>query len=247
MMNMIFFFFFEFDTNVENLFLNMAQQVDFQNDEVIQQSYNKDTQEANIKQVYKVNATELSEQLYLGTQWQAHDTKTMTELGITHLISCFKDKWDFVNNLKALEETRVEITEMEADENKYSENTLPLNEILNNYLIPFLDIVCKKETNKIFIYCNSSVNHSPTIAVVMIMHLQKKNLKQAYDEVKRKHGKMMCVSKGWMKQLRELDKKLYGQYSTKDDALETKESKYAAILAKMKQTKLELAKEAENK
>eukprot|EP01084_Bolivina_argentea_P180864 312438_1 len=219
----------------------------YKNDDVVQQTYNKETQDANIKQVYKVSVTELSAQLYIGTQWQAHDTKSMNEVGITHLISCMNDDWGFVNNLKPLEDNRCEIKEMQTDENKYDKDTLPLNDMLNNYVIPFVDVVLKDEKNKILFYCKSATNNSPTIAIITVMYSQKKNLKEAYDFVKGKHGKLLCVSDAWMKQLRELDNKLYGKYSTKSDDVQTKEAKMAAILAKMQKAKAQLAQEQQAK
>eukprot|EP00483_Globobulimina_turgida_P008905 UN08923 len=125
------------DNSRYSQYVNLKQ---YKNDQVVQQTYNKDTQQANIKQVYKVSVTELTPQIFIGTQWQAHDTKTMLGLGITHLISCISDDWDFVNNLKKLEENRIVIGEMQTDENKYDDNKLPLNEILNNCVIPFVDV-----------------------------------------------------------------------------------------------------------
>ena len=106
---------------------------------------------------------------------------------------------------------------------------------------PFLDIVLAEKSNRILVYCNSSTNHSPTIAVVMMMHSKGMDLKTAHHFVAEKHGKMMCISSEWMEQLRDLDLKLYGKHSTKGQELETKESKYAAILAKMQKAKMELA------
>ncbi len=64
----------------------LPQQKSYEDDEVVQTVFNKKSQSANIKQVYKVKATELTPQILLGTQWQAHDTKTMKELGVTHLM-----------------------------------------------------------------------------------------------------------------------------------------------------------------
>ena len=113
--------------------------------------------------------------------------------------------------------------------------------VLENVLSPFLDIVLAQKSNRILVYCNSSTNHSPTMAVVMMMHSKGMDLKTAHQFVAQKHGKMMCVSSEWMEQLRALDLRLNGKHSTKGQELETKESKVAAILAKMQKAKLELA------
>ena len=219
----------------------LAQQVSYQEDEVVKEVFNPQSQSANIKQVYKVNATELTPQILLGTQWQAHDTNTMKELGITHLISCMKDDWGFVHNLKALDEMRIEIEEMDKMENGMTSDTLPIHDILEEVLSPFLQIVLENESHRILVYCNSSTNHSPTIGVVMMMHSKGMDLKTAHQFVKDKHGKMMCISGEWMKQLQALDYKLFGKHSTKGIEIETKETKMAAILAKMQKAKLELA------
>ena len=224
-------------------YVQHINQKQYENDETVQSIYNEKTQQANIKQVYKVHVTQLTNSLFLGTQWQAHDTNTMKSLAITHLISCIKDDWSFVNNLKNLEQTRIEISEMVSDENKYDDDNLPLEQIWNNYLKDALDIILKKNGNKILIYCNSSSNHSPTIAIVIMMYSQGNNLKDAYDFVKARQGRMMCISDGWMKQLRELDKKLHGKYSTKDNEIETQQSKRESILAKIKKAQQQLKQE----
>ena len=218
--------------------VNMKQ---YENNEEIESAYNKDTQQANIKQVIKVNATELiKDRLYLGTQWLAHDTQSMTELGIKYLLSCFNDDWGFVNNLKELQENMIIIEEMEADENKENDN---IKKIPDTYIEALVAIMKENSKEKVLIYCKSSVNLSPTIAIATIMLLQGMTLKDAFEFVKEKHCKILCISDEWMKGLREYDKKLYGEYSTEEKQLETKASKYAAILAKMEATKKQLAKE----
>merc|ERR1719334_640293 len=140
----------------------------YEADGVVKSVFNEKSQSANIKQVYKVKATELTSQILVGTQWQAHDTKTMKELGITHLISCMKDEWGFVHNLKKLDETRVEIADIDQKEKGMDGDTLPIYDILDDVLSPFLEFVLMENKNRILVYCNSAVNHSPTIAVVMM-------------------------------------------------------------------------------
>lgn len=225
----------------------LPQQTSYEADDVVKEAFNPQSQSANIKQVYKVKATELTSQILLGTQWQAHDTKTMKELGISHLISCMKDDWGFVHNLKSLDETRIEIEEMDKMENGMKSGndgnaeTVPIQDILDNVLSPFLEIVLKEKSNRILVYCSSSTNHSPTIGVALMMHSEGMDLKTAHQFVKDKHGKMMCISAEWMKQLQALDYKLFGKHSAKGIEIETKETKMAAILAKMQKAKLELA------
>ena len=219
--------------------LNMKQ---YENDKKVQESYNKDTQQANIKQVIKVKASELIEdRLYIGTQWMAHDTQSMKELGIKYLISCFKDEWSFVNNLKDLQENMIMIEEMD-DENKTE-----IEQVANDYIQSLVTIMKENNKDRVLIYCKSSVNKSPTIAILTMMLLDDKSLKESYEFVKEKHGKIMCISDEFMKQLREYDYKLYGKYSTNEKQLETKQSKYEAILAKMKETQAQLAKEQADK
>ena len=212
----------------------------YKDNEEVEQVYNKATQEANVKQVIKVKATELiPDRLYLGTQWLAHDTQSMKELGIKYLISCMKDEWGFVNNLKELEENMIVIEEMD-DENKENDN---IEEIANTYIQSLVAVMKENTSDKVLIYCKSSANLSPCIAVLTIMLLENKTLKEAHEFVKEKHGKIMCISDDWMKSLREYDKKLYGEYSTDEKQLETKQTKIADIMAKIQAAKAQLAKE----
>ena len=109
----------------------LPQQKSYEADEVVKTVFNEKSQSANIKQVYKVKATELTPQIMLGTQWQAHDTKTMKEFGVTHLISCMKDDWGFVHNLKKLDETRVEMEDIDDLEKGQNADTLPIHQVRN--------------------------------------------------------------------------------------------------------------------
>lgn len=89
--------------------------------------------------------------------------------------------------------------------------------------IPVLDSIykrCVDENLCMFFHCSAGVNRSATLLTAWIMHYFKRNLKEAYSLVRKGRNKV-CIHDLYMDQLRELDKSLFGEYSTTDGELLT--------------------------
>ena len=124
--------------------------------------------------------------------------------------------------------------------------------ILNDFFA-FVDSALQQQSNVVLIYCASSTNKSPTLAIAYLMHANQMTLADAVAKVKGLHGKKMCLSDGYMGQLREWDVRVNGVDSMENanntngnaNNAQTKSAKIAAILAKMKATEQQLQREEE--
>ena len=90
----------------------------------------------------------------------------------------------------------------------------------------------ESDEHRVLIHCSAGVNRSPSMTIGFVMLHCKLTLKAAYELVSSKHTRT-CIHDSYMSQLRELDKDLYGEYSTSEDELPTTRSTLRAIFAKL--------------
>mmetsp|Transcript_14473 Transcript_14473/g.21766 ORF Transcript_14473/g.21766 Transcript_14473/m.21766 type:complete len:206 (+) Transcript_14473:87-704(+) len=89
--------------------------------------------------------------------------------------------------------------------------------------LPVMDNVyehCKREKCSMFVHCSAGVNRSATLLVAWIMHKFNMNLKTAHRIVEEGRPKI-CIHDCYMKQLRQLDIDMHGEYSTGENELLT--------------------------
>ncbi|ETO36940.1 hypothetical protein RFI_00122 [Reticulomyxa filosa] len=172
--------------------------------------------------------TKILDYLYLGDKRQAYNEKLLQTIGITHIFAC-------ISTFFSQEDNKVIQIKCSPMDDRGNSN-------LPSHVAKAIKFVKKaqeweaenKVPAKILVYCSLSVNRSPSLVLGILMELHKMTLKEAYKFVSSKHSKV-CIHDKYMSQLREFDKQIFGEYSTKENELPTTSSVMAEVVAKLRQ------------
>lgn len=150
------------------------------------------------------NPSEVLPTIYLGSKDDIAKVTRLKEIGITHILCVSSGKPQKLDGVKLL-------TVVMADNGNSQ-----LRDIMKRSF-PFIE-ESQKKGNKLLIHCNLGQNRSPTLLIAWLMTKKRWTFYHAHKYVK-KARELIQPHKLYLDQLRELDKELFGVYSTPDDYL----------------------------
>jgi len=142
--------------------------------------------------------------IYLGSKEDAAKATRLKEIGITHILCVTSGKENRLDGVKLL-------TVVMADNGNST-----LEDIMNRSF-RFIE-ESQQEGNKLLIHCERGQNRSATLLIAWLMSKKRWSLYRSYMFVKEAR-QMIKPHKLYLDQLRELDKRLFGIYSTPEDYL----------------------------
>lgn len=145
--------------------------------------------------------------LYLGNFWQANSYEVVKSLGITHIVNMGAIT-DNCNRHEGVEYIEVDIDDkVDADIGK------EISAVMN-----FIDRAAKAR-GRVLVHCVQGVSRSSTIVIWYLMVRTKCTLSAAYSYVLKRRP-LIFPNRGFMKQLLEKEKELYGSESVDADELD---------------------------
>mmetsp|Transcript_14648 Transcript_14648/g.19227 ORF Transcript_14648/g.19227 Transcript_14648/m.19227 type:complete len:214 (-) Transcript_14648:717-1358(-) len=142
--------------------------------------------------------TKIFDFLYLGAKAASVDSVTLKTLGITHIVNCTEDAQNHFEK-EGLTYLTVPIKDdPSCDISVYFNSSA---EFIEN---------ARLKNGKIFVHCNVGMSRSSTIVVSYLMRHKQMDLIEALGYTKNKRP-MSSPNSGFMKQLLELEKELYGK------------------------------------
>jgi len=148
--------------------------------------------------------TEILPTIYLGSQEDSANATRLKEIGITHILCVMSGKEHKLDGCKLL-------TVVMSD-NGNSE----LEDIMKRSF-RFIE-ESQQKGNKLLIHCKLGQNRSPTLLIAWLMRKKRWPFYRAYKYVKEAR-EMIKPHQLYLDQLRELDKQIFGIYSTPNDYL----------------------------
>ena len=161
----------------------------------------------------------IREWLYLGSEDHFFDEELLKKLGITHVLSCVSGS---VGQREDVVHFRVPMSDT---------GTSMLEDIVFAEAFPWLMDTLQQPDTKVLVHCHAGINRSATVVVGFLMFAEKLPLKKAHQVVESRRG--ICIHDDYMKQLREYDKALVGEYSTAPDELPTTSSMMRKAMEKI--------------
>jgi len=150
------------------------------------------------------NPTEILPTIFLGSKEDSEKVTRLKEIGITHILCVMSGQRHEVQGCKLL-------TVAMADKGNSQ-----LEDIMKR-TFPFIE-ESQQKGNKLLIHCNSGQNRSPTLLISWLMSKNSWTFYHAHKYVKQARA-IIQPNKSYVDQLRALDKKLFGIYSTPEDYL----------------------------
>nr|XP_006211656.2 dual specificity phosphatase DUPD1 isoform X2 [Vicugna pacos] len=150
------------------------------------------------------HVNEVWPQLYIGDEATALDRYGLQKAGFTHVLNAAHGRWNVDTGPDYYRDMAIEYHGVEADD-------LPSFD-LSVFFYPaaaFIDAALRYDQNKILVHCAMGRSRSATLVLAYLMIHRSMTLVDAIQQV----AKNRCVlpNRGFLKQLRELDKQLVQQ------------------------------------
>ncbi|XP_039767496.1 dual specificity phosphatase 29 [Ornithorhynchus anatinus] len=165
------------------------------------------------------HVNEVWPKLYIGDEATALDRYSLEKSGFTHILNAAHGRWNVDTGPKYYKDMAIEYYGVEADD-------LPTFN-LSEFFYPaaeFIHAALQRDGNKILVHCAMGRSRSATLVLAYLMIHKNMSVVDAIEQV----AKNRCVlpNRGFLKQLRELDKQLVLQrrngQSNGDDNCEEK-------------------------
>ncbi|XP_060027362.1 dual specificity phosphatase 29 isoform X4 [Erinaceus europaeus] len=150
------------------------------------------------------HVNEVWPKLYIGDEATALDRYSLQKAGFTHVLNAAHGRWNVDTGPDYYRDMAIEYHGVEADD-------LPTFDLSVFFYsaAAFIDTALTSENNKILVHCVMGRSRSATLVLAYLMIHRSMTLVEAIQQV----AKNRCVlpNRGFLKQLRELDKQLVQQ------------------------------------
>ncbi|XP_043842350.1 dual specificity phosphatase 29 isoform X1 [Dromiciops gliroides] len=166
------------------------------------------------------HVNEVWPKLYIGDEATALDRYSLEKSGFTHILNAAHGRWNVDTGPEYYRDMSIEYHGVEADDLP----TFNLSEFFYS-AAEFIDAALQSDRNKILVHCVMGRSRSATLVLAYLMIYRNMTVVEAIEQV----AKNRCVlpNRGFLKQLRELDKQLLLQrrnaQSNEEENLEEKE------------------------
>ncbi|XP_074088992.1 dual specificity phosphatase 29 isoform X2 [Macrotis lagotis] len=166
------------------------------------------------------HVNEVWPRLYIGDEATALDRYSLEKSGFTHILNAAHGRWNVDTGAAYYRDMAIEYHGVEADDVP----TFNLSEFFYS-AAEFIDTALQNDRNKILVHCAMGRSRSATLVLAYLMIYRNMTVVDAIKQV----SKNRCIlpNRGFLKQLRDLDKQLLLQrrnaQSNEEENLEEKE------------------------